>query len=396
MERLTIPINAILFSAVLALNAPVHGADLDFEGLAPGTIVDELSTGAGVSGALGGSVGVNGFNPDLGAENNAAVVFDSSSPPGIDFDLGTPNETFGGPGIGSGGEMGEPFQNDTPLGNILVVNEAGKFIDRNTDAVIDNDDSPVTQTNDADNPGEFVDFDFSTTKNNGKGTVTVNSVTVMDVERNEFIGDAIELFIKGGPTSFISIPAQGDNGVLVIDGIGLADVERMRINLNGSAGIASVVVNEEEGGVCWITTGGFQNAGIQSGSKICTFGGNVGPNPSGAWQVIDHTTGDNFHTNDVDIVECLEIAKTGPGQPGGKKGLTTNKATFAGTGRLNGVDGFPFTGFVVDAGEPSGKKNNDKDEFSITVTANGAGVVFECTGELDGGNVQIHPANPGT
>jgi len=398
MERLTILINVILFSIILALNAPVHGAEIDFEGLAAGTIVDEVSTGVGVSGPLGGSVQVFGFNPVFGAEVNAAVIFDSACPPtgvsadcsGTDTDLGTPNlVNFGGPGIGIGGEVGSPFQNDTPLGNILIVAE--NLVDGNNDGLVDDPD-------DADLAGEFVDFDFSTTKNNGKGTVTVNSVTVMDIEGNElFIGNAIELFVKGGPPSFISIPEQGDNGVLLIDEIGVADVERMRINLNGSAAIASVVVNEELPGVCWITTGGFHNAGIQSGSKICTFGGNVGPNPSGAWQVIDHTTGNNFHTNDVDIVECTEIQKTGPGQPGGKKGLTTNMATFAGTGRLNGVDGFPFTGFVVDAGEPSGKNNNDKDEFSITVTNGGGGVVvFECAGELDGGNVQIHPANPGT
>ena len=45
-----------------------------------------------------GPVGVVGNNPELDLRftgpNNAAVIFDSANPPGIDFDLGTPN---GGP-----------------------------------------------------------------------------------------------------------------------------------------------------------------------------------------------------------------------------------------------------------------------------------------------------------
>jgi hypothetical protein len=145
-------------------------------------------------------------------------------------------------------------------------------------------------------------------------------------------------------------------------------------------------------GLCWITTGGFQNAGETAGSKDYTFGGNVGPPPRGSWEVIDHNTGDNFHSNDVAITSCEVVNRTGPGQPGGKKGFTINQANFAGTGRLNGVDGYPFTGYVQDAGEPGGKKGNDPDVFSITVTDPVTGaVVFEATGELDGGNVQIHP-----
>ncbi len=41
-----------------------------------------LSTGAGVSGNLKGTVGVFGFNPSFGAGTNAAVVFDSFCGPG--------------------------------------------------------------------------------------------------------------------------------------------------------------------------------------------------------------------------------------------------------------------------------------------------------------------------
>ena len=144
--------------------------------------------------------------------------------------------------------------------------------------------------------------------------------------------------------------------------------------------------------LCWITTGGFQNAGEVAGAKDYTFGGNVGPPPRGSWEVVDHNTGDNFHSNDVHIVSCEVINLTGPGQPGGKKGFKINQASFEGTGRLNGVDGFIFTGFVQDAGEPHGKKANDQDFFSITVRDPGTlAIVFEASAPLDGGNVQIHP-----
>lgn len=144
--------------------------------------------------------------------------------------------------------------------------------------------------------------------------------------------------------------------------------------------------------VCWITTGGFHNAGQQSGSKDYTFGGNVGPPPRGSWEVVDHNTGDNFHSNDVHIVSCEVIRLTGPGQPGGKKGFKINQANFAGTGRLNGVGGYIFTGYVQDAGEPHGRKGNDQDSFSITVRdPDTMAIVFQASATLDGGNVQIHP-----
>jgi hypothetical protein len=124
---------------------------------------------------------------------------------------------------------------------------------------------------------------------------------------------------------------------------------------------------------CWITTGGYHNAGEQSGSKDFTFGGNVGPPPRGS-------------------LSCDVIQLTGPDQPGGKKGFKINQASFEGVGRLNFIDGYPFTGYVQDAGEPSGKKGNDQDYFAITVRdpiTNA--VVFEASATLDGGNVQIHP-----
>lgn len=152
---------------------------------------------------------------------------------------------------------------------------------------------------------------------------------------------------------------------------------------------------EDEEALCWITGGGFIDLvdNDAAGSKSFTFGGNVGPPPRGSWQIVDHETGDKFHTNTVNIVSCEVLPDTtGPGQPGGNKGFDKNKANFAGMGMLNGVGGCPFTGFVIDGGEPQGKKTNSHDEFHLETTdPQACGGTFFVDGELPGGNFQIHP-----
>ncbi|WP_193212836.1 hypothetical protein [Luteolibacter marinus] len=383
MKTLIRTLRAPAAIALGACLAPAGAFELDFEGLPAGTVAFELSEGAGISGGPAGTVGVNGYSSAFGFAINPVLIFDSANPTGGDDDLGTPNEIYAGPGIGAPGAT-----NGSPLGNIAIIAE--DLVDNNGDDLIDDPD-------DADRKGSYMDFDFSTL-GKGKGkkapTVTVNSLTFIDIEAEQGeAGTYVELSGPGLPTNLIAIPPTGDNGVASIDGISLAGVTHMRVNLNGSGSFAGGTFNQDEGGDCWFTFGGFQNAGIQSGGKDFTFGGNVGPPSSGSIEVVDHNNGDNFHTNDVHIVECFVVDSTGPGQPGGKKGFVANAATFAGTGRLNGKSGYELTGMVIDAGEPAGKKGHDKDYFQIIVTDpnNGDAVVFEASGYLDGGNVQLHP-----
>lgn len=371
----------------------VQAADVNFEGLSEGETIGTLSTGAGINGALSGTVEVFGLNPSIGAGTNAAIVYDSDCPGGCsgqDEDLGTPNSEFGGPGIdgdgpNKGGEASSPFQNDTALGNVAIVAE--DLVDTSpADGFVDDPD-------DADLQGQFIEFDFSNVKGGGKGTVTVNSVTYVDNDEGEF-GAQIEMFGPGIPDQFIALPAVGDNGVNTIDGIGVEGVSLLRVVLNGSGAVASVVVEEEIERPCWVTLGGFQNAKVQSGPKQCTFGGNVGPPASGALEVNFHDgpfAGSKFHTNDIVAVECLDSGSTGPGQPGGKKGLEVDTLVFDCTGRLNNEDGFTCAGSFLDAGEPQGKKGNGFDHIEVAVSDSGGNVVAECAGDLDGGNIQIHP-----
>ncbi len=377
--------------AILAFSAAnVLAADIDFEGLDEGQVVDKVSAGAGVSGNLKGHVNIFGFNPAFGMSVNAAIVFDSDCPPtftpgdcsGEDPDLGTPNETFGGPGVGLGGEIGAPFQNDTALGNILIVAE--DLVDANNDGLVDDPD-------DADLRGQFVEFDFRPIK--GGKTVTVNSVAYIDNDLGEF--DAhLEFFGPGTLNpSTIGLAAVGDNGVNTVTP-GIEGVTHMRVVLNGSGGVEGVTIEDRIVRPCWVTTGGFNNSGVVSGPKQCTFGGNIGPPPSGALEVNFHDgayDGLRFHTNDIRVIECVDEGSTGPQQPGGKKGLQVDTLYFDCTGRLNNVDGYTCAGFLKDAGEPQGKKGNDHDAIHVEVYDSSQGLVAECSGELDGGNVQIHP-----
>ena len=380
----------ILLGSVAGWEA--HSADLDFEGLQEGEIVSEVSTGSGVTGDLKGTVDVFGFNPSFGMGTNAAVVYDSDCPPGGpadcsggDTDLGTPNETFGGPGVGTGGEKFMPFENEFPLGNILIVAE--DLVDNNP---------PVGLVDDPDDAAlrgqQFLEFDFSNIK--GGGTVTVNSVTYVDNDAGEFSAH-IEMFGPKIPNQFIALTPVGDNGVNTIDGIGVDGVRLLRVFLKGSGSVASVVIEEEVVRPCWVTLGGFQSAGVTSGPKQCTFGGNVGPPPNGALEINFHAgpfDGFQFHTTDIQAVECIDMGSTGPGQPGGKKGLEVDTLFFDCTGRLNNVDGFTCTGFFKDAGEPQGKKGNDFDRIEVEIRDAFDDVVASCIGDLDGGNIQIHPA----
>ena len=387
----------ILMASALALAwasqpvSPARAAEMDFSNLPHGYVVDMLSKGHGISGNYSGSVAVDGRSTSF-PNSNPTTVFDSSCPPPCRFedqDISTPHSDFGGPGRGGGGAAGSPFQNDTFLGNLVILPR--HHIGAEVDGIVDDPTG-------SDDPG-FMDFTFL--KNNGSPkAVTINSVTVMDVEVAENETPAVIVFSGPGiPPASISFFDMGDGGVATIDGIDLDGVTNMRVNFKGSAAFVGALFEERAPGTCWITTGGFHNSGGTSGSKEYTFGGNVGPPPSGSWQVTEHDAGNVrlFHTNDVHITDCIEITGTGPGQPGGKKGFVINQAFFEGVGRLNGVPGFPFSGWVVDRGEPSGKNGNDTDEFYIKVDVSGTSAdPFETQILLDGGNVQIHPPTGST
>ncbi len=389
---------SVVLSLVL-VSAVAHAGQIDFEGLQEGQVIDRVENGAGGNGLPDGYVGVFGFNPFFGVLVNAAIVFDSACLPGgtkldctgWDNDLGTPNETFGGPGHGPGGEAGQPFENAVPLGNLAIVAE--NLVDGNGDGLIDDPD-------DADAPDQFIEIDFRTLKLKGKKAVTVNSLTYVDNDAGEFNAQ-IEFYGPGtlNPSS-VGITPVGDNGVNTLVP-GIEGVTHLRFILDGSGALAGVTVGEEVARACWVTTGGFNKGEVErddpSGKKYCTFGGNVGPPPSGAFEVNWHDTGDpaldgaQFHTNEIQAVACEDRSRTGPGQPGGKKGLVEDTLLFECEGRFNNQGGYTCSGFLLDGGEPGGKKGNDADQIQMVVFDPAGAEVARCEGILSGGNVQIHP-----
>src|SRR5687768_4414008 len=57
------------------------------------------------------------FNSAYPLQPHAAMIFNSAAPPAgqtSSYDLGTPNEDFGGPGIGDDGGLNMPYKNDKP------------------------------------------------------------------------------------------------------------------------------------------------------------------------------------------------------------------------------------------------------------------------------------------
>jgi hypothetical protein len=145
------------------------------------------------------------------------------------------------------------------------------------------------------------------------------------------------------------------------------------------------------------------------------FGGNAKPMKqgyvSGHWNHVDHGTG-NHAKGRPEYIVCRHVDEPGPGQPGGKKGLTSNQVYFGGHAQwrvaADGAwsDGFWFDVVAKDHGEP-GSQPNAKNGFMVDTyhftlrkmddpkaQVSGA-IVYETKGDLVGGNIQIHPSNNG-
>lgn len=157
-------------------------------------------------------------------------------------------------------------------------------------------------------------------------------------------------------------------------------------------------VPPDQGG-CWVTGGGFI---IDSDGKD-SFGGNGMPMKSGVvrgeWEHQDHGTGDMMH-GQVAYLYCRKVAGAGPGHPNGPQHtFDLNQVYYGGPGRWSagGVwsDGYWFDIVAEDHGEPG-----RSDFYQITIRKyaglNTSGpIVYQTSGTLAGGNIQLHPPNAG-
>jgi len=196
------------------------------EGLPAGTIVEEVFSRNGL-----GPIAIRGYNPAFPDRTNTALIFDTTNPTGGDDDLGTPNQAFGGPGIGAGGASG-PFANDRVLNNVLIVGE--DLVDADNDGLVDDPD-------DGDLLGSAMMFDFSAI-----APVTMTRINYLDIESKE-VGATIELFGDVGQSlALFDMPPTGDNGRFALSLGPTAGVYRAVVTLHGSGAIDYLAFQKEQ------------------------------------------------------------------------------------------------------------------------------------------------------
>lgn len=186
---------------------------IDFETYSPGDIVSEIVIADDFENAQ-----VQGITLAF-PNSNAAMVFDSSNPTGGDVDLGTPNNIYGGPGIGSGGAS-----NDTALGNVLILSE----------------DLDASNPDDIFELGASFFFDFSANE-----AVTLNTFDILDIEESSN-PTVVNLFdIQGNIIYSDQISPGGDNSKTTVDFQATANVAFMEIIMNSSGAIDNIALDIE-------------------------------------------------------------------------------------------------------------------------------------------------------
>lgn len=145
-----------------------------------------------------------------------ALIFNSSSPTGGDYDLGTPNQAFFGPGIGSGGNP----SNNVPLGNLVIIAEDD--VDADNNGLVDDPDDEAR--------GGQIKLQFDC-------PFTIYSIVLVDVDDGTG-GSVIACELENGGTTSVPIPNLGDNSVVTLP-IGVSKVKSLTISLKGSGALAA-------------------------------------------------------------------------------------------------------------------------------------------------------------
>ncbi len=163
----------------------------------------------------------------ISAENNRnnhpdqALIFDSSHPSGGDTDLGTPHQSFGGPGIGKGGTASEGLNNQA-LGNILIIAE--NIDDNDGDGIVD-------QPDDEAGGGKLI-FKFDQ-------LVKITELVLVDIDENERGAIIVATGAKGTGME-IPLKGLGDNSVVRFNPTDWNGIERFEIHFPGSGAVASL------------------------------------------------------------------------------------------------------------------------------------------------------------
>lgn len=212
-----VPLAATAALGLLAL--PASAAEEGFELFPAGQVVAGQLPGGGT--AADGLFGdFNLVVSNLGGGPSSAVVFDSSAPTGGDLDLGTPNESAGGPGVGAGGESG-PGANREALGKILVIAE--DIVDAGGDGLVDDPDD--------ENGGGYVEFHFHE-------PVVVFDLILVDIDADE--GATIELSEDDLDRGTVEASRYGNNSVEHVDLSQNGPVTRLVVRIASSGAIGGL------------------------------------------------------------------------------------------------------------------------------------------------------------
>jgi hypothetical protein len=140
------------------------------------------------------------------------MIFDSANPTGGDWDLGTPNEDFGGPGIGDGGRAGMPGENSQAMGNVLIISQDGDSSDPNDDQ-----------------GGGYIWIDF-------EHPVDVQDFSVIDTDEDEPGGTVEAYAFDGTKLGSTEIQPYGNNSFQVVP-VNATGVARLQIRFESSGSI---------------------------------------------------------------------------------------------------------------------------------------------------------------
>jgi hypothetical protein len=208
----------IALVAIVAL-AAVSQADpirIDFESHQTGEVI----AGQEPQGAVNPGTSIPGITFSVintGGGPHSLLVFDSANPSGDDLDLGTPNQSCGGPGIGIGGVAGSPGENCEALGKILIVAE--NLGDSNNDNLVDDPDDEAG--------GGVIDILFT-------DPIIFESCTFIDIEEH---GGTVELWSDQSLVATEPIQSLGNNSAQTVSFAQYQEITQVIITMTGSGAV---------------------------------------------------------------------------------------------------------------------------------------------------------------
>lgn len=223
---------------------------------------------------------------------NPVMIFDSSNPSPADLDLGTPNQDFDGLGVGNGGMQGTAGENDTALGNVLIVSADG------------NSDTP--------NDSEFLATMFFIFDN----PTDVSQLTFLDVADDlaQPLVTALGLNREILTVAYVDAPSAsdggGDNGVFDLD-VYAEDVSILEITFPSGGALASISFcedpPEEDSCVVDVNVGDVEacvdvdddGVEITGTAPIIAINHNCSGTTCNFWATFDDTADNGWVTNTV-------------------------------------------------------------------------------------------------